>query len=127
MNKSTSPIKETVKALSRLYSTGHEDRPENVLWNYPAAERVVEALKILIHVMFPGMYSSEKESLETYFDKQLKEVSQRLLPELNAPFLSAGSRNPAAGKKFRRCRMFPPRPGGFWTNLWRGCRPSAKC
>jgi len=82
MNKTPSSINETVKALSGLYSTGHEDRPENVLWNYPAAGRVVEALKILIHVMFPGMYPSEEESLETYFKKQLKEVEQRLLPEL---------------------------------------------
>jgi serine O-acetyltransferase len=82
MNKTPISINETVKALSGLYSTGHEDRPENVLWNYPAADRVVEALKILIHVMFPGMYPSEEESLETYFTKQLKEVAQRILPEL---------------------------------------------
>jgi len=75
-------VAETVKSLAGLYSTGHEDRPENVLWNYPAASRVVEALKILIHVMFPGMYSSEAEALESYFEKQLKEVSLLLLPEL---------------------------------------------
>jgi serine O-acetyltransferase len=43
---------------------------------------VVEALKILIHVIFPGMYPSEEEKLESYFKKQLEEVSSRLLPEL---------------------------------------------
>jgi serine O-acetyltransferase len=82
MKKNHSSISETAAALTGLYSSGHEDLAENVLWNSPAADRVVEALKILIHVMFPGMYSSEEEALEIYFEKQLKEVSLRLLPEL---------------------------------------------
>jgi serine O-acetyltransferase len=75
-------INETAEKLAGLYSTGHEDRPENVLWNYPAAGQVVETLKILIHVIFPGMYPSQEEALEAYFGKQLKEVSRLLLPEL---------------------------------------------
>ena len=82
MQKKLSTLSETAVALAGLYSTGHEDRPENVLWNYPAAGQVVEALKILIHVIFPGMYPSQEEALEAYFEKQLKEVSQLLLPEL---------------------------------------------
>jgi len=75
-------INETAKKLAELYSTGHEDRPDNVLWNYPAADRVVSALKTLIHVMFPGIYASESEELEPLFAKQLKEVSDELLPEI---------------------------------------------
>lgn len=75
-------IEKTVQKLAGLYKTGHEDRPENVLWNYPAAERVVEALKILIHVIFPGMYPSKEETLETYFEKQLNTVYSLLLPEI---------------------------------------------
>lgn len=82
MHKNHSSIIETAAALTGLYSSGHDDLPENVLWDSPAAGHVVEALKILIHVMFPGMYSSEKEDLGIYFEKQLKEVSLRLLPEL---------------------------------------------
>jgi serine O-acetyltransferase len=82
MHKNHSSITETAAALTGLYSSGHDDLPENVLWDSPAAGHVVEALKILIHVMFPGMYSSEKEDLGIYFEKQLKEVSLRLLPEL---------------------------------------------
>ncbi|MFA7257228.1 MAG: serine O-acetyltransferase [Kiritimatiellales bacterium] len=82
MHKTSPLINETARALSGLYSTGHDDRPENVLWNYPAAGHVVGALKILIHVMFPGMYPSEEEALGSYFEKQLKEVSRLLLPEL---------------------------------------------
>ncbi|MFA7368176.1 MAG: serine O-acetyltransferase EpsC [Kiritimatiellales bacterium] len=89
MHKNSVSVTKAAAALAGLYSTGHEDRPENVLWNYPAAGRVVEALKILIHVMFPGMYPSEEEALETYFGKQLKDVSVLLRPELERaiPFL----------------------------------------
>lgn len=82
MQTDPQPVHQTAIELSRLYSTGHEDRPENVLWNYPSARRIVEALKTLIHVMFPGMYPSEEEALEVYFDKQLQSVSGLLLPEI---------------------------------------------
>ncbi len=75
-------INETAKKLAELYATGHEDRPDNVLWNYPAADQVVNALKTLIHIMFPGIYSSEAENLEFLFSKQLQEVSDLLLPEI---------------------------------------------
>ena len=75
-------INDTAKKLADLYATGHEDRPDNVLWNYPAADQVVSALKTLIHVMFPGIYSSKSEDLETLFSNQLKEISGLLLPEI---------------------------------------------
>ena len=75
-------ISETAKKLAALYATGHEDRPDNVLWNYPATERIVQSLKTLIHLMFPGIYSSESEDLESLFTRQLSEVNTLLLPEL---------------------------------------------
>ena len=75
-------IQETAKKLAGLYSTGHEDRPDNVLWNYPAADHVVSALKILIHMMFPGLHSSVPTELEPLFIGQLKDVSEKLLPEI---------------------------------------------
>jgi len=75
-------INETAKKLAELYTTGHEDRPDNVLWNYPAAERVVSALKTLIHVMFPGFYTSEADELEPIFIKQLNVVSDLIEPEI---------------------------------------------
>jgi serine O-acetyltransferase len=68
--------------LSGLYSTEHADRPENVLWNYPAADQVVKALKVLIRVMFPGLSPAVETGLEAYFEKQLDEVSALLGPEL---------------------------------------------
>ncbi len=75
-------INTTAKKLAELYTTGHEDRPDNVLWNYPAADQVVRALKTLIHVMFPGTFSAETENLESLFNKQLLNVYDLLLPEI---------------------------------------------
>jgi len=74
--------RETAEKLARLYSTEHVDHPENVLWNYPAADNVVKALKILVRVMFPGLAPNENEALEPHFEKQLDEVAGLLLPEL---------------------------------------------
>ncbi|HKL23062.1 MAG TPA: serine O-acetyltransferase EpsC, partial [Tichowtungia sp.] len=67
--------------LAKLYSTEHVDHPENVLWNYPAADRVVKALKTLVRVMFPGLAPDENEALEPHFEKQLDEAAALLLPE----------------------------------------------
>jgi serine O-acetyltransferase len=75
-------ISETAEKLAGLYSSEHEDRPENVLWNYPSASRIVEALKILIHVMFPGMLPSQEEALTPHFIKQLRDVERLMRPEL---------------------------------------------
>jgi serine O-acetyltransferase len=82
MQKTDSLIQKTAASLTGLYSSDRLDRPENVLWNYPAAAPVVRALKILIHVMFPGMLPSEEEALEPHFVKQLDEAEKLLRPEL---------------------------------------------
>ena len=74
--------RKTAKQLAKLYSTEHADHPENVLWNYPAAEQVVKALKILVRVMFPGLAPIDNGELEPYFEKQLDEVADLLAPEI---------------------------------------------
>jgi len=101
MPKDLTTVTQTAAALTGLYSSEHDDRPENVLWNYPAAAHVVEALKILIHIMFPGMYPSEAEELEPHFVKQLKEVAGLLLPELERaiPFRWQAESARRAGEK----------------------------
>ncbi len=83
-NNSDTPgsTKQIADRLSRLYSVGHEDRPDNVLWNYPAAPQVVRALKALIHVMFPGLYTSEGNDLRAGFIREINDVSELLLPEI---------------------------------------------
>ena len=85
-NTSTENIAGT---LAELYSTRHLDRPENVLWNYPAAERVVQTLKILIDIMFPSMAPESEKGLEQLFKEQLDEVAALLGPEIERaiPFL----------------------------------------
>lgn len=72
----------TAKKLTSLYSTEHADHPENVLWNYPAADQIVKALKILVHIMFPGLAPHGSDALELHFEKQLNEAAALLAPEL---------------------------------------------
>ncbi len=74
--------RKTAEKLAKLYSTEYVDHPENVLWNYPAADQVVKALKILVWVMFPGLAPHGDEKLEPHFEKQLDEVAALLGPEL---------------------------------------------
>lgn len=74
--------RQIAKELSELYSIQHTDRPENVLWNYPAADQVVEALNILVHLMFPGLAAAPETNIGQYFEKQLDEMSVLLPPEL---------------------------------------------
>ena len=72
----------TAEKLATLYSTEHVDHPKNVLWNYPAADQVVRALKILIRIMFPGLTPAVKGELEPHFKTQLEKVAAQLAPEL---------------------------------------------
>jgi len=74
--------RQPAEQLAKLYSTEHVDHPENVLWNYPAADRVVQALKILVRVMFPELAPDENKALELHFEKQLDEAAALLLPEV---------------------------------------------
>ncbi len=91
MQKETT--QQIAKELSQLYSTEHVDHPENVLWNYPAADQVVKALKILIRVMFPELAPTVDEELEPHFKKQLNEVAALLGPEIEraVPFRWQGA------------------------------------
>lgn len=73
---------EIAAKLVGLYSVEHADRPENVLWNYPAADQVVKALKILIRIMFPGLAPAPESSLEEYFGKQLDDVCALMGPQI---------------------------------------------
>ena len=75
-------ISKTAAELSALYSTGDEDRPENVMGNSPAAANIVKALKILIRVMFPEIAPANQQELQNWFSEQLSEFSALLLPEL---------------------------------------------
>jgi serine O-acetyltransferase len=74
--------RKTAEQLAKLYSTEHTDHPENVLWNYPAADQVVKALKILVRVMFPGLAPIDNGELEPHFEKQLDETAALLAPEI---------------------------------------------
>lgn len=80
MQKDTS--RQIAASLARLYSSEHVDHPENVLWNYPAADKVVQALKILIRVMFPGLAPEIDGELKPHFEEQIDKVAALLGPEI---------------------------------------------
>lgn len=75
-------IEQAALALRAFYDPGMDDRPDNVLWNYPSAPRLVEALKILIHILFPQLTPPDPDDLLSYFKTQLEQVHERLVPEL---------------------------------------------
>ncbi len=49
---------DVVAQLRPLYSTEAEDRPDSLLHDYPDPSRIVEALRVLIDVLFPGREES---------------------------------------------------------------------
>ncbi len=75
-------IDQTAAALAKLYSTGDEDRPENILGNSPAAANVVKALKVLLHILCPKISPANQQELQRWMNAQLKEFRDLLLPEI---------------------------------------------
>ena len=56
--KSQARAQKTAESLRQLYNFGSEDEPAKVLGSYPNSVRVIEALKVLIDILFPGRFSS---------------------------------------------------------------------
>jgi len=81
-----SPIAlKVAEELRSLYSDSKEDAPNKTLGTYPNPTRVIEALKILIDVMFPGRFSSGASSAEEllpFISERLVYASELLGPEV---------------------------------------------
>jgi len=87
-----------------LYSFGEADAPDRALGDYPNPNRVIEALKILIDVMFPGRYSSgisRPEELLPFISERLEYAAGTLGPEIEAaiPFRWTSEAARCAGTK----------------------------
>lgn len=76
------PIETVAESLAALYSFEQMDCPENVLWSSPTAERVVQALKILIRILFPGLTPEPESELCAHFKRGLGDVVALLGSEL---------------------------------------------
>lgn len=56
--------------------------PDRPLWEHPELDQVIEALRILSDILFPGKHMPEPTDFRGFFIKQLKNVSEILEPEI---------------------------------------------
>jgi serine O-acetyltransferase len=74
-----------VKDLLPLYADTFEDRPDSIVGSYPNAIHIVEALKILIDVMFPGKMSPgavDRQRLDAFLARRIRQGLRLLEPEI---------------------------------------------
>ena len=80
--KTTEQIQKTADALLPLYSQTEADLPDQPLWHHPEIIQVLEALRIVSDVLFPGKHIPEPSDFEAYFVQQLENVAEILQPEI---------------------------------------------
>lgn len=93
---------DVVIRLRPLYSSDEEDRPDSLLHDYPDATRVVEALRILIDVLFPGREQStdlRPDEFGIFLMRRLSHAWRALRPEIERaiPFRWRGAAARAEG------------------------------
>lgn len=75
-------IQKTAEQLLPLYSQSEADLPDQPLWRHPEIAQVIEVLRIVSDVLFPGKHIPEPTDFESYFIQQLENVAEILQPEL---------------------------------------------
>ena len=75
-------IEETAEALVPLYSQEETDLPNRPLWEHPELDQVIEALRLLSDVLFPGRHIPEPADFKGFFLKQLKNTAEILQQEI---------------------------------------------
>jgi len=75
-------INETAGKLVPLYAREEADLPDRPLWSHPEIDQVIEALRMLVDVLFPGKYLPEPADFITYFKGQLGATAEILLQEV---------------------------------------------
>jgi serine O-acetyltransferase len=89
-------------ALIPLFSEAKEDRADSLLGSYPNTSNVVEALKLLIDVMFPGRMSQntiDRDELGIFLVRRISDAWSLLRPEIERaiPFRWMGEAAMAEG------------------------------
>lgn len=79
MNKK---IQQTVSNLLPLYAQKDEDLPDRPLWEHPEIDAVIEALRILSDVMFPGRHFPEPNNFEQFFVTEIEQAVDILTSEI---------------------------------------------
>ncbi len=75
-------IEKTATQLIPLYVHEDADLPDRPLWAHPEIDQVVEALRLLSDVLFPGKMMPEPADFRSFFIKQLKTTSKILQQEV---------------------------------------------
>jgi serine O-acetyltransferase len=80
--KTSEQIQKTAGALLPLYSQTEADLPDQPLWQHPEINQVLEVLRIVSDVLFPGKHIPEPSDFEDYFIQQLENAADILQPEI---------------------------------------------
>ncbi len=75
-------IEETATRLAPLYAREEADLPDRPLWAHPEIDQVIEALRLLADILFPGKYMPEPADFITFFKQQLSATAEILLQEV---------------------------------------------
>ncbi len=75
-------IEDTAERLVPLYAQEDTDLPDRPLWSHPEIDQVIEALRLLSDVLFPGRHIPEPVDFKSFFIKQLKNTAEILEQEI---------------------------------------------
>lgn len=75
-------IEKTAEELIPLYAQDEADLPDRPLWAHPEINQVVEALRLLSDILFPGKHIPEPTDFRAFFIKQLKNTAEILQEEI---------------------------------------------
>lgn len=75
-------IEETANRLVPLYNKNADDLPDRPLWEHPELDQVIEAQRLLSDILFPGRHIPEPVDFRNFFIKQLKNVTEILVQEI---------------------------------------------
>lgn len=76
-------IEETAERLVPLYAREEADLPDRPLWEHPEIKQVVEVLRILSDVIFPGRHIPEPADFKSFFIQQLEHTEVILEQEIS--------------------------------------------
>lgn len=76
-------ILKTAAELMPLYAREEADLPDRPLWAHPDIDQVIEVLRIMADILFPGKSRPEPEDFESFFVQQLEDAASILLPEVS--------------------------------------------
>jgi serine O-acetyltransferase len=89
----TEQIAKTAEELIPLYAQEEADLPNRPLWSHPEIDQVVEVLRIVSDIIFPGKHLAEPTDFKQFFIQQLAQTYAilRLEIEKSLPFRWIGA------------------------------------